>query len=86
MATKTTPNTNPDLTVAVPKAQKVEEPRVRVLLPLLEDDGSGVTVDQYEHVSISNESGDNFVRVKRGEYVDVTVPVFLQLKQRYPNL
>lgn len=74
------------MTVAVPKTGKDEEPRVRIFLPLLEDSGSGVSVDQYEHVSISNEKGDNFVRVKRGEYVDVTVPVFLILKQRYPNL
>lgn len=74
------------MTVAVPNTHKDEEPRVRIFLPLLDDSGSGVAVDQYEHVSISNEKGDNFVRIKRGEYVDVTVPVFLILKQRYPNL
>ena len=25
-------------------------------------------------------------QIRRGEYVDVKVPVFMQLKQRYPNL
>lgn len=62
------------------------EPRVRIFLPLLDDDSNGVSVDQYEHVSISNEEGDEFIRIKRGEYVDVTVPVFILLKQRYPNI
>ena len=78
---------NSGLTVAIPEAKKDDdEPRVRIFLPLLEDSSSGVSVDQYEHVSISNELGDNFVRIKRGEYVDVTVPVFILLKQKYPNL
>lgn len=75
-------------TIAVPVKKKDEdEVRVRIFLPKREnDDATGVAVDQYEHVSISNEKGDNFVRVKRGEYVDVTPEVFALLKQRYPNL
>jgi len=75
-------------TIAVPKQEKTDdEVRVRIFLPKREnDDATGVAVDQYEHVSISNEHGDNFVRVKRGEYVDVTPEVFELLKQRYPNL
>ena len=75
-------------TIAVPQ-KKVEndETRVRIFIPKREnDDATGVAVDQYEHVSISNEKGDNFVRIKRGEYVDVTPEVFVLLKQRYPNL
>lgn len=75
-------------TIAVPKHEKEpEEARVRIFIPKREnDDATGVAVDQYEHVSISNEKGDNFVWIKRGEYVDVTPEVFIMLKQRYPNL
>jgi hypothetical protein len=75
-------------TIAVPKKEKEqEETRVRIFIPKREnDDAAGVSVDQYEHVSISNEKGDNFVWIKRGEYVDVTPEVFIMLKQRYPNL
>lgn len=75
-------------TIAVPVKKKDEdEVRVRIFLPKREnDDATGVAVDQFEHVSISNEKGDNFIRIKRGEYVDVTPEVFALLKQRYPNL
>lgn len=75
-------------TIAVPqKAKDTEETRIRIYIPKREsDDATGVTVDQYEHVSISNEKGDNNVWIKRGEYVDVTPEVFIMLKQRYPNL
>lgn len=74
--------------IAVPvKPPEEKETRVRIFLPKREnDDATGVAVDQYEHVSISNETGDNFVWIKRGEYVDVTPEVFVLLKQRYPNL
>lgn len=75
-------------TIAVPqKKTETEETRVRIFIPKREnDDATGVAVDQYEHVSISNEKGDDFIRIKRGEYVDVTPEVFIMLKQRYPNL
>lgn len=75
-------------TITVPVKKKDEdEVRVRIFLPKREnDDATGVAVDQYEHVSISNEKGDNFIRIKRGEYVEVTPEVFALLKQRYPNL
>ena len=75
-------------TIAVPVKKKDEdEVRVRIFLPKREnDDATGVAVDQFEHVSISNEKGDNFIWIKRGEYVDVTPEVFTLLKQRYPNL
>lgn len=74
--------------IAVPKPVKdPDEVRVRIFIPKREnDDATGVAVDQYEHVSISNEEGDNFVRIRRGEYVDVTPEVFELLKQRYPDL
>ena len=76
------------ITVAVEeKAKTPDVPRVRIMIPKREsDDNPGIVVDQYEHVSISNELGDFNVRVKRGEWVDVTVPVFMLLKQRYPNI
>ena len=88
MADKKMPGATDAITVAVDeKPEKIEEPRVRIMLPKREsDDNPGLTVDQYEHVSISNENGDFNVRVKRGEWVDVTVPVFMLLKQRYPNI
>ena len=58
------------------------EPTVRIILPLAEDQGSDVAIDQTETVIINGKA----TRIRRGEYVDVKVPVFLQLKQRYPNL
>lgn len=82
---------NPDfaksLTVAVPIEEKDDDvPRVTVFLPKLIDDDSGVKVDQYEHVTIANEQGEEVTYVLRGEYVDVTIPVFIALKQKYPKL
>ena len=71
------------LTVETPVQETVaDEPRVRVYLPLLESEGSGVHIDQYEHVTINGET----TLVRRGEYVDVTVPVFIQLKNKFPHL
>ena len=58
------------------------EPTVRIFLPLAEETGTEVTVDQTENVIINGK----VTQIRRGEYVDVKVPVFLQLKQRYPNL
>jgi len=76
------------LTVAVPKKEKKDNgPRVTVFLPELEDPGTeGIKVDQYEHVTIANELGENVYYVKRGEHVEVPVPVFMVLKERYPKL
>ena len=58
------------------------EPTVRIFLPLVEETGTEVTVDQTENVIINGK----VTQIRRGEYVDVKVPVFMQLKQRYPNL
>ena len=76
------------LTSAVPKkVEKYEGPRVRVFLQKLEDSGDeGVKVDQYEHVTLANEKGETCYKVLRGEWVDIPVPVFLALKERYPKL
>lgn len=59
-------------------------PRVTVFIPLPPEaeDGS-VKVDPYEHVTIN---GEKPVYVKRGEPVDVPVPVYLQLRNKYPRL
>ena len=37
-------------------------------------------------VGVMRDDCAGYLAVKRGEHVDVKVPVFLQLKQRYPNL
>ena len=70
-----------------PKEQKYTGPRVTVFLPALEDPGSeGLKVDQYEHVTIANEQKETCYRILRGEPVEVPVPVYLVLKERYPKL
>ena len=76
------------ITQAVPvPEEKPNEVRVRIKLPLREDDQTpGLNVDQYEHVTIANELGENTVYVKRGAWVDVTIPVFDQLRKRYPDI
>ena len=62
-------------------------PMVTVTIPALEDSGSaGIKVDQYEHVTISNEEKHKTYYVLRGEPVEVPVPVFIQLKNRYPKI
>ena len=58
------------------------QPTVRIFLPLMEESGAEVNIDQTENVIINGQ----VTQIRRGEYVDVKVPVFLQLKQRYPNL
>ena len=77
-----------NITIAVPmEEEKPEEVRVRIKLPAREDDNTpGISVDLFEHVTIANECGEQNIRVKRGEYVDVTIPVFGLLRQRYPDI
>lgn len=71
------------ITVETEAAVEAEqEPTVRIFIPKLEDQESDVEVDQTEYVTINGVT----TAVKRGEYVDVKVPVFMQLKQRYPNI
>ena len=75
------------MTVAVPrKDTSYKGPYVRIILPKLMDDGGDKKVDQFEHVSLANEEGEKVFYVKRGEWVDVPVPVFMALKARYPEL
>ena len=57
-------------------------PRVSIYLPPLEDEGTGLKVDQYEHVTVNGET----TLVRRGQHVSVTVPVYLQLRNKFPHL
>ena len=72
------------ITSVVQVEEKVDnQPRVRIMLPMPPETESGLKVDPYEHVTIN---GEKPIYVKRGEYVDVTVPGFLQLRNKYPNI
>lgn len=71
---------------AVQKEEGYKGPMVSVFLPKLEEEGGGMKVDQYEHVTIANEVEEKIYRVKRGERVDIPVPVFVILKEKYPDL
>ena len=73
----------PDSLTAVTSATKETDntPRVRVFIPEHQS-SSDVAIDPYEHVTIKGET----TLVRRGEWVSVTVPVFLQLRNRYPKL
>ena len=77
-----------DITFHVPPVpEKPEEVRVRIKLPMREDDQTaGLNVDHYEHVTISNEQGEQTIYIRRGEWVDVTIPVYILLKQRFPDI
>lgn len=75
---------NGSLSVVVEeKKQENTEPMVTVFLPKLEEEGNGIKVDQYEHVTISNVEETKEWKVKRGERVDVPVSVFMVLKEKY---
>lgn len=80
MATKKTL----DSTISVEKAEKqptAPMAKVSVFIPMTED-GDGAKVDQNEYVTVNGKT----TKVPRGQFVDVTVPVFIQLRNRYPNL
>ncbi len=87
-AVKEKPALVEDITISAPVQEPKPEPvRVRIKLPLREDDQTaGLNVDHFEHVTISNEKGEETVYIKRGEWVDVTIPVYTLLKQRYPDI
>ena len=80
-------NLDDSLTVKIEQKQaSYNGPMVTVYLPKLEEEGSGVKVDQYEHVTIANEAREWTWYVKRGERVDVPVPVFVLLHDKYPDI
>ena len=72
-----------DSLTAVTSATKEEDntPRVRIFLQPRESHGE-VTMDQYEHVTVNGVTS----LVRRGEHVNVTVPVYMQLRNRFPFL
>ena len=75
------------MTVAVERKDTTYKgPYVRIILPKQMDEGGDKKVDQFEHVSIANETGEKVYYVKRGEWVDVPAPVFMVLKARYPEI
>ena len=76
------------LTVQMPpKEEEAKEPLVTIFLPELEDPGSaGLSVDQYEHVTIANEEHEKCYKIHRGEPVQVPVSVYVVLKAKYPKL
>jgi len=88
MATKKEEMVNDVLTtVTEEKKPDYNGPYVEVFLPALEENGQGgMKVDQYEHVTIANENKETCYKVLRGERVEVPVPVFIALKERYPKL
>ena len=77
----------PLTTMVTEKDDSYKGPRVSIFLPALEDSGSaGLKVDQYEHVTIANEESEKTYYIHRGENVEVPVPVFMVLKEKYPNI
>jgi hypothetical protein len=75
------------LTFAVgEKKEEYSGPKVTVFLPRLEEEGNGIKVDQYEHVTIANEEKEETFRILRGEPVEIPAYVFVVLKEKYPYL
>lgn len=87
MAAKKTAFEEEMVIVSNPEPEKQETPTARVYLPLLEDPGdAGLKVDQYEHVTISNENETKHFKIHRGEWVDVPWYVYVVMKEKYPDL
>lgn len=81
MATKKAIDTT--ITAVVPE-KAVEVPAAKVAIFIPKDNGSedGSVVDQNEYVTINGKT----TKIPRGEHVEVTIPVFQQLRNRYPEL
>lgn len=58
------------------------EPRVLITIPFGPEDDAGIKRDPYEHVTINGTT----TLIRRGEPVEVTVPVFIQLRNKYKTL
>lgn len=56
--------------------------RVQICIPLPAEQASGLRADAHEHVTINGKT----TLIKRGEYVEVPIDVYIQLRNRYPNL
>lgn len=61
-----------------------QEPRVKVYLPLLEDEGAAGSVDQTVPITINGKT----LIIKRGEKVELPVSYYIVLKEsgKFPNL
>ena len=75
-------------TYAEVKKEGYTGPRVRIKLPMRDEDSNGITKDRHEHVTISNEKGTNMDYIERGKIVDVSVPTFIILYEsgRFPDM
>lgn len=71
-----------DITVSTPVVQENKQTKVSVLIPRNDDDESGEKVDPYERVTINGYA----YAIKRGERVEVPPAVFVQLRNKFPNL
>ena len=80
------PEAGEELTFVAPVKEEVKEITVQVYLPKLEEEGGGVKVDQYEHVTLANQDKEETFYIRRGERIDVPVRVFAVLKEKYPDL
>ena len=74
-----------DLTSEVVKEEKkYDGPTVQIFIQPIENSGEeGMDVDQYEHVTISNETGTEKLLIKRGEFVEIPVQFYIALKEKY---
>lgn len=77
---KATPAADVLVSEIMPSAED-KTARVQVFLPKQEESGNA-KIDQTETVTINGVS----TRIPRGEYVSVPVPVYIQLRNRYPNI
>jgi len=75
-----------ELTFVQEQPEEKHERTVQVYLPKLEEEGNGVKVDQYEHVTIANENKEETLWVKRGERVDIPIRFYIVMKEKYPDL
>lgn len=81
MATKKT--IDEAIVTALPeKKPEAATTKVTIYIPVDKGSEDGSNVDQNDYVTINGKT----TKVPRGQYVEVTVPVFQQLRNRYPNL
>jgi len=78
---------NDGITAAIPIVENTTKiPTVTVFIPLPpgtdQEDIDAGRVDPYEHVTVNGKT----TYVKRGENVDVSIPVYMQLRNKYPRI
>lgn len=71
------------LTVATPVAEKKENKNiVPIRIPKPPEAETGIAIDPYDHVTINGEK----TYVRQGEHLNVSPAVFMQLRNKYPDL